>query len=86
MVSAQFWDIPKWKICSKIVPSHASFNKTEYKKEHLKRLFQANVKWRGAVSEEFMAQHQTNVPADMKGVMEIFWDPWAAQKCIKGVI
>lgn len=49
-------------------------------------MFEANVKSRGAVSEEFMAQHQTHVPADMNGVMEIFWDPCAPQKCIKGII
>lgn len=33
-----------------------------------------------------MAQHQTHIPADMNGVMEIFWDPCAPQKCIKGII
>lgn len=86
MVSLQFRDMHKWKIfCSKIVPSYASFNKTEYRKTHMKRPFLAKVKPCSAFSEEFKAQNQTYIQADLNGEMEIFWDPCAAEKRIKGI-
>lgn len=69
--------------CSNIVPSYVSFNKTEYRKEHLERLLLAKVKSSSAASEEFKAQHQTRIQVDLNEETEIFWDPCAAEKCIK---
>lgn len=48
----------------------------------MKRPFLAKVKPR---SEEFKAQNQTYIQADLNGEMEMFWDPCAAEKCIKGI-
>lgn len=86
MVSLQFQDMHKCKIlCRKIVPSYASFNKTEYRKTDMKRQFLAKVKQCSAFSEEFKAQNQIHIQAELNGEMEIIWDPCAVEKCIKGI-
>lgn len=51
----------------------------------MKRQFLAKVKQWSAFSEEFKAQNQIHIQAELNGEMEVIWDPCAVEKCIKGI-